>query len=135
MITDAMQGVEGNDTAGASATDTVAGRQTQLKKATQLALLVYLLQALHFLFGITAVIGMLVNHTNRQHVQGTFANSHFNWQIATFWILAPAYVLAFYYWMVSGQWWAVMAVFAVASYRILRGWWQLVAHKPIGVFW
>jgi len=49
-------------------------------RAAQLGLLVYLLQLLHILFGVTAVIGMLVNHTLQHRVVGTYIESHFNWQ-------------------------------------------------------
>jgi len=118
-----------------SATLSVANEQKRQKKAVNAGLLVYLLQALHFLFGITAVIGMLVNHTHGPRVKGTVVESHFRWQIVTFWLSAAAYALAFYYWVKSGNSWLVLAVFAVVAYRILRGWWQLVARKPVGTFW
>lgn len=114
---------------------TVEASQKRQKKAVDLGLLVYLLQALHFLFGITAVIGMLVNHTNGHHVKDTVAESHFRWQIITFWLLAPAYVLAFAYWAKSNNSWLVFLVFGFSVYRILRGWWQLVARQPVGTFW
>ncbi len=114
---------------------TIDQQQKLDKKAYSLGLLVYLLQGLHFLFGITAIIGMLVNHTNKHHVQDTFAASHFRWQILTFWLLAPAYALAFYLWVRSGQWWPILMVFAIAAYRILRGWWQLLDRKPLANFW
>lgn len=56
-------------------------------QAHRLALLVYLLYALGILFGITAVIGVIVNHTLIHQTQGTNAYSHFIWQIVSFWIL------------------------------------------------
>lgn len=114
---------------------TLDAQQKQDTRAYRLGLLVYLLQALHFLFGITAIIGMLVNHTNGQHVKHTFVASHFRWQIISFWILAPAYALVFYQWTRSGLWWPILLVFCIAAYRILRGWWRLLDRKPLGNFW
>ena len=104
-------------------------------RVAQLGLLVYLLQLLHVLFGITAVIGMLVNHTLQHRVVGSYIESHFSWQKLTFWLLAPAYLAAFVFWSQSGQSWAIFLVLAIALYRVARGWWQLHLKKPIGVLW
>ena len=120
----------GNTQAG-----TVDANQRRETRAYRLGLLVYLLQGLHFLFAITAVIGMLVNHTNGQHVRDTYVESHFRWQIITFWVLAPAYALAFYFWVRSGHWWPILLIFALAALRVLRGFWQLLDRKPVGRFW
>jgi len=104
-------------------------------RAAQLGLLVYLLQLLHILFGVTAVIGMLVNHTLQHRVVGTYIESHFNWQKLTFWLLAPAYLAAFAFWSERQQSWAIFVVLAIALYRIARGWWQLQQKNPIGMLW
>lgn len=103
--------------------------------AKRLGHLVYLLQALHVLFGITAVIGMLVNHTKHEQVRGTLAESHFNWQKISFWVLAPAYVAGFLHWIGSGSITLLMIVAAVALYRIAWGWWQLRNRQTIGFLW
>ena len=121
--------------ATAATPTTLDAQQKQNTKAYRLGLLVYLLQALHFLFGITAIIGMLVNHTNGRYVQNTFSASHFRWQIMTFWVLAPAYALAFYTWTRTGHWWPILLIFALAAFRILRGWWRLLDREPLGNFW
>ena len=115
--------------------DTVDAQQRRRAKAYRLGLMVYLLQGLHFLFAITAIIGMLVNHTNQQHVQGTYVQSHFRWQIVSFWVLAPAYALTFYVWVRTGHWWPILLVFAIVAFRLVRGWWQLLDRKPVGNFW
>ena len=104
-------------------------------RVAQLGLLVYLLQLLHLLFGITAVIGMLVNHTLQHRVVGSHVESHFRWQKLTFWLLAPAYLAAFVFWSRSGEYWVIFVVLAIALYRIARGWWQLHFKNPIGVLW
>lgn len=47
--------------------------------------LVYLLQALSFLLGFTSVIGVVVNYLRLADVRGTWLETHFVWQIRTFW--------------------------------------------------
>ena len=104
-------------------------------KARRLCVLGYLLQLLHPLFAITAIIGMLVNHTHLNEVKGSYTESHIRWQIVTFWVLAAAYILAFYYWHSSGSYWLIFAVLGIALYRIVRGGWQLARQQPLGAFW
>ncbi len=58
-----------------------------------LAGIIYLLQALaFFLGGMTFIIAVILNYLNMHHVKGTWLESHFKWQIETFW-LALALVL------------------------------------------
>jgi len=52
-----------------------------------LAHLMYLMQALSFLFGgIPFVTAVILNYLNRHHVQGTWLESHYTWQNETFWV-------------------------------------------------
>ena len=53
-----------------------------LKTITQV---VYALQALSFMFGVTALVGLIINYVKREDVAGTVYQSHFDWQIRTFW--------------------------------------------------
>ena len=56
------------------------------KKAKDLALLVYILQAVGFVIGLTWIVGVIINYVKRDDVRGTWVESHFDWQIKTFWI-------------------------------------------------
>lgn len=60
--------------------------------------LVYCLWLLGILFGVTAVIGVLINHTKLASVRGTHAHSHFIWQIASFWLVFAGVVFCFVLW-------------------------------------
>lgn len=52
-----------------------------------LASTMYLLQALAFLLGgITFIIAAVIGYLNRDHVKGTWLESHYRWQINTFWV-------------------------------------------------
>ncbi len=92
---------------------------------------VYALQALSFAFGVTALVGLIINYVKRDDVAGTVYESHFDWQIRTFWwgLL----------WAVVGVILAVLLVgFAVmfvawvwAVYRVVKGWLKLTEGKPV----
>ena len=51
----------------------------------QLVTLVYALQAASFLVGITFIAAIMVNYLKRDELAGSWLESHFNWQIRTFW--------------------------------------------------
>ena len=72
-------------------------------KARRLALLGMLLLALHPLFGITAVIGVLINHMQAPITETTVYESHRRWQLGIFWLALAAYALAAWWWYESGN--------------------------------
>lgn len=51
----------------------------------QLVTLVYALQAASFLVGVTFIAAIMVNYLKRDEMAGSWLESHFNWQIRTFW--------------------------------------------------
>jgi uncharacterized membrane protein len=51
-----------------------------------IAQVVYLCQLLSFFFGITAIIGIILNYLKYNEVKNTWLESHFHWQTRTFWI-------------------------------------------------
>lgn len=91
----------------------------QDRSARQLAMLGILLQGLHVLFGITAIISVLVAHAKIRSTQGTVYYSHLRWQIATFWLALTGYGVGFYIWMTHQYPWVVLAVLAWVIYRLI----------------
>ncbi|MFK7995914.1 MAG: hypothetical protein AB8B87_17390 [Granulosicoccus sp.] len=87
-------------------------------RARQLALLGIVLLALHLLFGITAIISVLVAHTKINSTQETVYHSHLRWQIATFWLGLAGYAMGFYVWSAYQYPYAVLAVLAWVFYRL-----------------
>ncbi len=56
--------------------------------------IIYLLQALAFLLGgMTFIIAVILNYLNMSHVKGTWLESHFKWQINTFWVALSLVVI------------------------------------------
>ena len=102
---------------------------TGLKNVT---MMVYLLQALSFLWGVTAIVGIIVNYVKRDDAKGTVYESHFDWQIRTFWwgllwgvvgvLLIVAFGLGFVVMFVAWVW---------AIYRVVKGWLKLSEGKPV----
>lgn len=100
-----------------------------LKSITQV---VYALQALSFMFGVTALVGLVINYVKREDAAGTVYESHFNWQISTFWwgllwgvlgvILIFALGLGLLVLFVAWVW---------AIYRVVKGWLKLTEGKPV----
>jgi uncharacterized membrane protein len=92
-----------------------------------------------FLFGWPSIIAVVLNYATRGDVRGTWLESHFRWQIRTFWLallwsaliaavsipLAPVLV-GFATWAVG---FFVLGIWAAV--RILRGWLRLKNGKPV----
>jgi uncharacterized membrane protein len=94
-----------------------------------------------FLFGWPSIIAVIINYVKRSEVRGTWLESHFSWQIRTFWFaLLWAVIVA----LVSiplavvligiGTWVLGMGLLGLwAIYRIARGWLRLNAHQSMPV--
>lgn len=88
-------------------------------KSRQLALLGILLQCLHVLFGITAIIGVLITHNKIHSTTGTVYYSQLRWQLITFWVGFFAYAVAIYLWLTQSMIWPVALVLAFVLYRLI----------------
>ena len=92
-----------------------------------------------FLFGWPSIIAVIINYVKRGEARGTWLESHFRWQIRTFWfaflwgaiVLLVSAVLALV--LVGIATWVIgMAALGIwAVYRIGRGWLRLNDGKPI----
>lgn len=101
------------------------------KSAKTLTTVIYALYAASFLIGITAVVAIVMNYVKKDEVAGTFLESHFRWQIRTFWFgLLWGCLGALTLMLVVG--WAIMLANAVwIIYRIAKGWLSLNENKPM----
>lgn len=105
---------------------------SQLDSLRSVTLVVYVLQAASFIFGITAVVGVMINYIKREDAAGTIYANHFDWQIRTFWwgllwcvlgfVLLLAFGLGFIIWAVAWFW---------MIYRVVKGWLKLNDGKPV----
>ncbi|WP_461517274.1 DUF4870 family protein [Porticoccus sp.] len=92
------------------------------KKLKDLAQLVYILQALSLLVGLTSVAAVIVNYLKRDEVRGTYLESHFNWQIKTFWWMLAGLVIGSLLTVVLIGFLVLLVVWIWYIYRIVKGW-------------
>lgn len=88
-----------------------------------------------FLSGWPSIIAVIINYVKRNEVRGTYLDSHFGWQIRTFWyavlwFVIGAVLIATVLGMVIGVPLLLVAGLWVL-YRIVRGWITLADHKPM----
>ena len=103
--------------------------EAQLAELKKYAFSVYILQALYFVLLITPVIGVIINYVKEDDVRGSWLETHFRWQKATFWygLLWSFLGLITLPFLVG---YAVLAgVTLWLIYRIARGWIYLVDSK------
>jgi uncharacterized membrane protein len=88
-----------------------------------------------FLSGWPSIIAVILNYAKRSDVRGTWLDSHFGWQIRTFWyaflwlllgwvafVTLIGIPIALAIWILTGLW---------VLYRIVRGWTALGARKAM----
>ena len=90
-----------------------------------------------FLTGWPSIIAVILNYVKRSDVRGTWIESHFRWQIRTFWfgLLWVSICIAFIV-MTLGigiliAWLPLGLVALWFIYRIVRGWTRLSARQPM----
>lgn len=88
-----------------------------------------------FLSGWPSIIAVIINYIKRDEARGTRLESHFKWQLRTFWYALLWLVVVFFLFItIVGIVFAVPLAFGVGVwvvYRIIRGWMALAQHKPM----
>jgi uncharacterized membrane protein len=101
------------------------------KSAKSLTTLIYALYVASFLVGVTAIVAVVMNYLKRADVAGTFLESHFRWQIRTFWFGLLWTVVGFALMAVVIGWGVLLANTVWVIYRIVKGWLRLNDNKPM----
>jgi uncharacterized membrane protein len=88
-----------------------------------------------FLTGWPSILAVVLNYAKRSDARGTYLESHFSWQIRTFWMALGWFVLALFLFVtVIGIPIAFLIVVATGLwvlYRIIRGWLALNEGRPV----
>ena len=96
-----------------------------------IATVVYALQAVGFLNGITWLVAVIIDYVKRDDAAGTWFESHFRWQIRTFWwgllwgVIGGILMLILIGWLVL----AANAVWII--YRVVKGWLRLAERREV----
>ncbi|MEY4637074.1 MAG: hypothetical protein RJA55_2872, partial [Acidobacteriota bacterium] len=93
-----------------------------------------------FIFGWPSIIAVIINYVKRNDARGTWLESHFTWQIRTFWFavlwacivlitgaLLAIVLIGFAIWFVG-----LFVLGCWAVYRIAAGWLRLNDRRAIG---
>ena len=96
-----------------------------------ITMVVYALQGASFLVGFTFIAAIILNYIKKADAEGTPYESHFRWQIRTFWFSllwgAIGFILVFvvigYFVLLANAIWII--------YRIIKGWLRLSENKPM----
>lgn len=96
-----------------------------------LTTVIYALYASSLLLGVTMLVAIVMNYVKRDDVAGTWLESHFRWQIRTFWyallwsalgVLTLVFVVGFAVLFANLVWFI---------YRIVKGWIRLNEGRPM----
>jgi uncharacterized membrane protein len=88
-----------------------------------------------FLSGWPSIIAVILNYVKRDDVRGTFLDSHFSWQIRTFWfavlwfLIAGVLILTIVGAVIGFPLMIVVGIWVL--YRIARGWFALINGKAL----
>ncbi|MFZ1904932.1 MAG: hypothetical protein WAU56_06020 [Steroidobacteraceae bacterium] len=92
-----------------------------------------------FVGGLPSIIAVIMNYARRSATVGTYLESHFRWQIRTFWyallwaiviVLVSAPFMIIFIGFVSA-WIGLVALGVWIAYRVIRGWLALKDGKPM----
>ena len=92
-----------------------------------------------FLFGWPSIAAVILNYIMAPDARGTFLQSHFSWQIRTFWygmiwtvlvaivgVLLTPFVIGPFIWLIG---FVVLGIWV--AYRIVVGWLRLRQYRPV----
>ena len=92
-----------------------------------------------FIFGWPSIIAVIINYVKRGDARGTWLESHFDWQIRTFWIalafavliggigfVLAIVIIGFAIWAIG---FFILGIWAI--YRIATGWMRLNERRAI----
>jgi uncharacterized membrane protein len=95
--------------------------------------------AIRFVIGLPSIVAVLINYARRAEARSTWLESHFRWQIRTFWyallwiaitlIISAPFVLFLIGIFMAIFGFGVVGVWVI--YRVARGWLLLNEHRPV----
>ncbi|GAB3293578.1 DUF4870 family protein [Pseudidiomarina andamanensis] len=112
-----------------SSINNIAAQQLAANK--QYTQIIYILQLVSLIFGITSIIGVVMNYVKLSEVRGTFLESHFRWQIRTFWFVLLWTVIGGILTMVGIGVLILLAVAVWYIYRAVKGLNALSTNRPM----
>lgn len=110
---------------------TTDNASANLQSLKNIATAAYALQAASFFLGITYFIAAILDYVKLDDARGTWLESHFRWQIRTFWYGLLWFALGGLTFLVGIGWLILFGAALWLIYRILKGWLNLNDGKPM----
>jgi uncharacterized membrane protein len=101
------------------------------KALRQLTMAVYVLQLASIFVGVTLIAGVIINYVKRRDVEGTWLESHFRWQIRTFWWSLLWFGVGLALLVIIVGVFVLMAAAMWLLYRAIKGWLELEERRPM----
>jgi uncharacterized membrane protein len=101
------------------------------KSLKTIATVVYALQAVGFFVGITWLVAIVIDYVKRDDARGTWLESHFSWQIRTFWWGLLWGIVGGILLLVLVGYFVLLATAVWIIYRIVKGGLNLAEGKPL----
>jgi len=94
--------------------------------------IIYMLQAFSIVFALTMIIAVIMNYLKINTVKGTWLETHYKWQIRTFWFFTTGGIVGMLILHYSDAGLLIIiANYIYTIYRIARGWISLNDKKEI----
>ena len=84
-----------------------------------------------FVFGVPSIIAVVMNYIYQSEVRGSFLESHFRWQIRTFWFALLWVVIGIPLTLIVVGFAILLGAGIWVIYRVARGWITLQDRRPI----
>ncbi len=94
---------------------------------------VYALQAAGLVFPVSLIVAVIIDYVKLPDVAGTWIESHFRWQIRTFWIAASLALLGVVTLILAIGYFILVGTAIWVIYRIVKGWLYLNDRKTLAV--
>lgn len=101
------------------------------QSAKTLTAVIYALYAASFLVGLSAIVAIIINYVKSDDVRGTFLESHFRWQMRTFWFGLLWGIIGGITSLILIGWLVLLANAVWIIYRLVIGWVNLNDNKPM----
>ena len=122
---------QAREAAPRAATATAMAGESREAALRQLTMIVYVLQIACIVVGITLIAAVIINYVKRSDVEGTWLESHFRWQIRTFWWSLLWFGVGLALLVVIVGFFILMALAMWLLYRALKGWLELEERRPM----
>lgn len=91
------------------------------ESAKTLTLIIYILQAASCFVGVTFLVAVIINYVKKEDVAGTWLESHFRWQIRTFWFALLWFFIGGITFLLAIGYFILVAAAIWVIYRIVKG--------------